>query len=286
MTRLAGASIEADTVSDAWLLGVRAIHGAAGRSVHHLVTRITDPTREDVDLRGQVDSVLAEQDLPPVETVANTIFPAAMARQNPEPAELGERYRASYRRIRRFKGNEGGTYFGRMVDYPHPERGSVDQLAELVRKLRDELGQKGPIHARYEVAPSLPEPEAAETTSSGQPAGDRDTDHADAVAGPDLDGEVKIAAPGYNAGRIGFPCLSWCSFQLDDEHLHLVAHYRSQYLIQRGYGNYLALARLQRYIADAAGLHTGQLMIVAGYAKLDGRRWPVQQLLRENAEAA
>ncbi len=234
--------------------------------------------------------MLAEQGYPPVETVANTIFPAAMALQTPEPAGLGQRYRECYGRIRRFQGNEKGTYFGRMVDYPHPKHGSVDQLADLVRKLQVELGLSGPVSARYEMAPSLPGPDApVQEDQGGEPEVDTDDGStADVITGSEttVDGTVRIVAPGTDTARIGFPCLSWCSFQLDGEHLHLVAHYRSQYLIRRGYGNYLALARLQRYVAEATGLHTGELMIVAGYAQVDvTSARPVQQMLRETPPA-
>jgi thymidylate synthase len=68
---------------------------------------------------------------------------------------------------------------------------------------------------------------------------------------------------------MGFPCLSGCSFQLDHGIVHLLAHYRYEYLIQRGYGNYLGLARLLNYVATSAGLIAGQMTIVTGRAHVD-----------------
>ena len=75
-----------------------------------------------------------------------------------------------------------------------------------------------------------------------------------------------------------------CSFQLDGSHLHMVAHYRSQYMIQRAYGNYLGLGRLLAYVAENAGIEPGELMVVAGYAQIDsnGRR-QLSRLLRRTS---
>jgi thymidylate synthase len=75
-----------------------------------------------------------------------------------------------------------------------------------------------------------------------------------------------------------------CSFQLDHNHLHLVAHYRSQYLVQRGYGNYLGLGRLLGYVAEATGLLAGELMVVAGYIAVDGYRRAVTKTLASTAD--
>ncbi len=65
---------------------------------------------------------------------------------------------------------------------------------------------------------------------------------------------------------MGFPCLSFLSFQVDQDQLHAVAHYRYQFLMQRGYGNYLGLARLMGYVAGQVGLDPGRLMVVVGRA--------------------
>ena len=79
---------------------------------------------------------------------------------------------------------------------------------------------------------------------------------------------------------MGFPCLSFCSFQLDQDRLHMVAHYhRRQHLIVRGYGNYLGLGQLLGYVCAMTGLSPGELMIVAGAAQVDAPRYRVKQLL-------
>jgi hypothetical protein len=48
---------------------------------------------------------------------------------------------------------------------------------------------------------------------------------------------------------------------------------RYEYLIERGYGNYLGLSQLQCYVAEQVGLSVGQLTVVAVRAQVDdGRR--------------
>jgi len=60
----------------------------------------------------------------------------------------------------------------------------------------------------------------------------------------------------------------------------MVAHYRSQYLIQRGYGNYLGLSRLLCYVCRTADLRVGQLMVVAGSVRVDAPKYQIVHLRR------
>lgn len=105
-----------------------------------------------------------------------------------------------------------------------------DQLSTLVRKLR-EASSGTAMKSRYELAVY---------------------DHA-------RDGRK----------RLGFPCLSFASFHLAGGCLHASAVYRNHYLIERAYGNYLGLARLQAYVARAADLDVGELLVTAGHAEVE-----------------
>jgi thymidylate synthase len=92
---------------------------------------------------------------------------------------------------------------------------------------------------------------------------------------------VGIFEPGQDRNRaMAFPCLSHCSFQLGrDGRVHALAHYRSQYLLQRAYGNYLGLGRLLDYVATSAGLSTGELTVVAGHIQLEAGVTDVRRLV-------
>jgi hypothetical protein len=116
----------------------------------------------------------------------------------------------------------------------------VNQIAEVIRRIGVERGYSGPKTARYEVG----------------------LEH--------FSGCVPVQEPSRDTSPMDFPCLSMLSFQLDHgEKLHVVAHYRSHYLIERAYGNYLAVGRLLAYICDRAGITPGSMTVVAGYAQVD-----------------
>lgn len=282
--RTAFGMVSAATLSDAWLETLTQVAATPDRKLFHTVTQITNPTAENPAVRAAVDSLLTERDDQPIETVANTLFPAQLASTSRDTAHLAARYRAAYPTIKRIhKSNRRGTYFGRLVDYPSAA-GPLDQLSSLIRKLNQELGGARPKGARYEVpiacgveAGDDPAPKEIEAVDDG------------VLEGPTT--AVPIHAADRDTSPMDFPCLSFCSFQLDHGRLHLVAHYRSQYLVQRGYGNYLGLARLQSYVAALVGpqpgqVQPGQLLVVAGLAHADAPKYRVAALARSVTSAA
>ena len=228
-------------LSRAWAHTLLAVAARPGHRAFHTITSISDVTNQDAGVRHVADELLAERKLASVDTVANTLFPAAMAEAEPDPARLGARYLRLLPQLKILDHNNNkGTYFQRLVGYAGASGDPVNQIVELVRKLDVELAAPGPKSARYEV--SLVQPSAA----------------------------LPILDPERDTGAMAFPCLSLLSFQLDRrETLHAVAHYRSQYLLQRGYGNYLGIAGLMQYVAATAGLRPGRLTVVAGLAAAD-----------------
>lgn len=242
--------IRGTDISDAWAQTVVAVAGEPDHRACHVVTRILDPTTENPDMRALADGALEDRGLASVETVANTLFPSALARQTTDPTLLGERYMALLPTLKDLSHeNSRGTYFERLVNYETTD-GPVNQIAELTRRLSVELATDGPVTARYEVA--LEQPTAALPVHQA-----------------------------HDNVRIGFPCLSLLSFQLDHGQLHVVAHYRSHYLLQRAYGNYLAVSRLLCYVCGQAGLAPGQVTIVAGYAQVDHFRAATVDTVRQ-----
>ena len=233
-------SVAEPNLSRAWAHTLLVIAAQPDRKAFHTITTIADVTREDADLRQVANTLLAERHLDDIGTVANTLFPAALAAAEPDPARLGERYLRLLPQLKKLDHrNNKGTYFGRIVGYAGPTGTTTNQLVELVRKLTVETATVRPKSARYELV----------------------LEQVAAVAIVDAERDT---------GAMAFPCLSLLSFQVDHgQHLHAVAHYRSQYLFQRGYGNYLGLAGLMQYVAAAAGLEPGRLTVVAGMATAD-----------------
>lgn len=83
---------------------------------------------------------------------------------------------------------------------------------------------------------------------------------------------------------LGFPCLDYVTFtpNTQEKTLSITALYAEQYLFDRGYGNYLGLCRLGRFVAEQMGLQFAQLTCIASCAKLGeaiGKR-DAQQLVQ------
>lgn len=257
-------------ISTAWLAACEAMDDNA-RTALHTVVRIEDPLSEDPAIRSALDWTLAKRGLQPVSTVANTIFPVAVAQTSHDHLELSRRYMAMLATLKRLAPgkNNQGTYFGRLVAFPGA-KGPVNQLDAIIGRLRVEGAKKGsktgPLTAAYEAGFTDPE-------GIGSPSG------------PCVTAAMPVRVPGQDNRVPGFPCLSYCSFQLDREGtLHAMAHYRSQLMVERAYGNYLGLGQLLGYIAAQAGLCRGELTVTAGYAMLDCRHDISALISRASAE--
>lgn len=240
MTILGDRVIDASTISEAWLDAITLLHRSGGnRKAVHLVARIRNPTTEVPEIRAEADRLIDEgpDTLTAVDTTRNTIFPASWARRNPEPEDLAAYYRDRYGDLKRFQHNEKGTYFGRVVAYPRADGTVGDQLTETVRKLRQELAVRGPKSSRY---------------------------------------EINIYSEYKDTGPMSFPCLAHISVHLHDGALHMQAVYRNEYLIGRAYGNFLGLGQLLEYMANAAEVAVGELLMTINHAELDGNVGPVK----------
>lgn len=244
MTIVGDRLIEAGSVSEAWLNAITLLHGTKGRKAVHLVARIHDPTGEIPEIRAEADQLIEQSNAKPapwpIDTTRNTIFPAAWARRNPEPEDLAQYYRDRYSELRQVgdrRDNTRGTYFGRVVAYPRADNTFGDQLTDTVRKLRQELAGGTPKSSRY---------------------------------------EINIYSEAKDTPAMSFPCLAHVSVHLHDKRLHMQAVYRNEYLIARAYGNFLGLGQLQAYLAVAAGLELGELLMTINHAELDGNSGPVE----------
>ncbi|OLT30694.1 hypothetical protein BJF79_38400 [Actinomadura sp. CNU-125] len=259
--------ISAPNVSQAWLEAVRALDrkGSDPRALH-MVVSIDDPTTEEEPIRAAVDMLLRDLDLPPADTVANTIFPAALAATCADHDELVERYLKYLPRLLKFKGNHLGTYFARLIDYPGP-KGPVDQLGAAIARM-----QKGgrARFTRYEALVDQPMPHTPETMKDKATENEAmGKEFVDPGSAP-VEAFSPIYVPGKDNTPGSFPCMSHCSFQLDAAgKVHALAYYRSQSMVQRAYGNYLGLGRLLDHVVGQAGLETGRLTIVAGQAQIE-----------------
>lgn len=243
--------IASESISNAWLEAVSHLYMTPGGSAVHLMLRIANPATNDLTVQAAAQGLIDDWNLQhpqkpmyDIETTRNTIFPASWADRNPEPRDLAEYYRKRYARLRGHDTNNNkGTYFGRLVAYPRESKyeDTSDQLTNLVTKLRQELRGRNPKSSRY---------------------------------------EVNVFSERYDTNPMSFPCLAHISFHLDSQRrIHQQAVYRNEYLVGRGYGNYLGLAQLQCYIARACGITPGEFLVTIGHATLDGRRRAIRDML-------
>lgn len=71
------------------------------------------------------------------------------------------------------------------------------------------------------------------------------------------------------SAQLGFPCLQHVTFAPSGDALNVNAFYATQYLVERGYGNYLGLCRLGRFVAQELGLRLARLTCLVGVGKCD-----------------
>jgi len=240
-------SILGDTLTDAWLADMEHLRDNGGEQLN-LVTTVADPDPDRVNARvvAELDDWLLRKGKQRVGTVANTIFPAAYLRGSANRQQLYDRYLTCLPRLRKQKGNGNGTYFGRLIEYPASadvKRGeTMNQIEGIIQKLQTQLRGRGPKRFAYQAQVFVP---VRDDTSV-----------------------------------MGFPCLSFVSFQLDQGRLCLTAVYRNQYYFQRALGNFVGLAHLQHFVAGEAKLGLGSLTVHACHAELDALSdWEAGQLI-------
>jgi thymidylate synthase len=228
--------VEASTLSEGWLGAASLLRNAPGKKAVHLMVRIVDPTAEVDEIRAAAAELMtAEGKRAPIETVRTTIFPARWAERHPAPEDLAVHYRENYSELCGFAQNQHGTYFGRVVAYPRDEAEEdlADQLNETVQKLIKEQIQ-GNKSSRYEIN----------------------------IYNERHDGQRSM----------GFPCLAHLSVHMHEEVLHMQAVYRNEFIVERGYGNFLGVAELQAFIAKSVGLEIGELFVTVGHGEFDGAK--------------
>ncbi|MEU1439650.1 hypothetical protein ABZ438_37120 [Streptomyces sp. NPDC005786] len=252
-------TVDAPDISRAWLGACEQLAKLPGTRAFHTVVRIAQPLREDPQLRSELDRLRSGRTMAlyPIDTVVNTLFPVGLAKTCQNHEELAERYQALYPRLCKVRRNAHGTYFGRLIAYPGAGKkpDPVDQIARVITRM-NKLRATAKWSAVYEAG-------TAHVLDSEKVAED-EPDSAE-------DTEAVVRAAALDTQPRDFPCLSHCSFQFDatTNSVHLAAYYRSHYMFDRAYGNYLALGHLCAWVAEQTGLKPGTLTVLAGSARLD-----------------
>jgi hypothetical protein len=207
---------------------------------------------EDATIRDALDAALSASEMQKVQTVANTIFPQALWR-----TAKGDRqtlYAGYLENLPEYvamepQKNGRGLYFGRLIAYDINHKDgerltyipdgaipeSGNQLEFLIQRCK-----KGVRASAFQI-------------SVFDPARDH------------------LSTP-----YLGFPCLQHVTFVPDfhDGTVSLNAFYATQQLFEKGYGNYLGLARLGLFFASQTGLELTRVTCFAGVEKIDSDSKP------------
>lgn len=185
---------------------------------------------EHASLRAELDTELKKQGMVSIADNAFMIFPHRVWQHGGrDRAWLFERYDRMLPKIRALDHkNCYGTYFGRMIGYVGEKDGAVHAVNQLDHILsiwdRDRATGHRPRVSALQVSCFDPPKD-----HSGQPVR-------------------------------GFPCLQQVSFAYDDAGgLAISAYYPTQYVFDRGYGNYLGLCHLGQFMAHQMALNLVRL---------------------------
>lgn len=229
--------IEAASVSLAWARAIDEFERVSGTSIPSLVLSVTGFSAgvvvEDPVLREALDRLLAETGMWDVETAAFTIFPTEIWQISKlDRKELFVLYRDTLPRYQSMeKAHNGrGLYFERMTMFGSGPH-EGNQLEFVIQQHN---ARKGVRRSMFQV-------------SIFDPARDHVTN-----------------------AQLGFPCLQHVTFLPLKSGLIVNAFYATQQLFERGYGNYLGLARLGAFMAREMGLEMARLNVYVGLAKLEG----------------
>ncbi len=237
------------TCASAWFSAVRTVNAQPDHEAYNVVIDITDPLKasaHDKKVITLVNGFLEEHESPPLQTVANTIFPYSLYERYGAP-RFYDAYLKIYPKI---KQQGWGRYFERMIKV-NANGVIINPLGEIVNKLRNGLEGNGRLfHNTYELA----------------------------TYDPAMD--IRIYDPSRDASRnMNRQCLSFLSFKINrKKELSLTAVYRNHYYIARLLGNLIGLGRLLEFVTKETGAKIGALTIISTHAQVDTDKWTRKEI--------
>lgn len=243
-----------DCVS-AWREAVRLVDSQSGHEAHNVIIDVADPTARATlsdPAVAEVDAFLAAHDKKPIETVANTIFPAALYHRHGAPLFF-DRFRDNVLPKVRLKDTWSGYYFERMMQLPQPDGLPINQLWGIVERLRNPNVSS---LNKFELLIFDPVRDVNNSAFGGQCLSFA---------------SLKLIGKGAQR-RIG-----------------MTAFYRNHFYMEKLLGNLIGLGRLLSFVAKEGGVGLGPLTIVSTHAEIDAGKWTrgeLQQLFARCDQAS
>ncbi len=234
--------VDSPNISTAWGAALLHAYHSTDKSRTPLLVCIsgfsTPVPDEDTAIRAGVDIALRAADKVSVETSGAMIFPYDFWVRRGKPSSRAFSEVCVKRLLPRLKArdqrNRFGTYFERMMGFTgwqHGEPKTVDQLSFVIDLLNKET--RWPRKSALQIG--ILDPAKDHTGQSVR----------------------------------GFPCLQQVSLTHDgDRRIAIHAFYPTQYIFDRGYGNYLGLCHLGAFIAHETGLIFSRLNCFVGEPQL------------------
>lgn len=253
-------AIAASSRADAWFKAVNAIIADDDWEAFHLVVEIADASKsgtKDKAIEATVNDFLVAHDSQPLQTVAETIFPASEYLRH---GRDGVYTHYPERVFPQIKDGTWGTYAHRLLRRKAANgRDYFNPLEDCVGKIRNQLSRPTTFRACFEIN----------------------------IADSGFDLHTYDACVDRRRLR-GGPCLSHLGFKINGRRrLLLTATYRYHFYIERFLGNMLGLAQLQSFICQETGLEPGPILCVSSLAKVEtGGPWGKRDVLALISETA
>jgi thymidylate synthase len=240
--------------ASAWREAVRLVDTKPRHEAHNVIVDVANPIADSSlqDSRIAVVNSFLSGCEKSVETIANTIFPEALYQRYGMP-EFVELFKNKILPKVRRSDRWSGYYFERMIDYPMADGTTLNQLSDIVNRLKSNQ-----VKALNKFELSLFDPT-------------RDVD----------------------LSPYGGQCLSFISFKIvpgQEKILTLTAMYRNHYYIEKLLGNLIGLGRLLNFVAIESGLKVGPLTVISTHAKIDNpkksKRSDLHAMLKKFDQAA
>jgi thymidylate synthase len=230
--------IIANSFQDGWIEAVHTI-----KSFHwdmwSLVVQIKDVEIFDRSFNSDVEKFALDNSLLKPKTVAYTIFPFTLHRENVSREKLYERYLSYFNYPPRKKSLKWGTYFYRMINY-ETSNTFVNQLDNIIEAINN---RKRRSRAAYTIIIEKP---GGETIRP-------------------------LGAPCLNYIAV--------QYDNTENSISLLATYRNHDFLKRAYGNYWGLCKLIKFIADSTHTKPGRLTCISSHAYIDNKISTIQRFL-------
>lgn len=235
--------IESDNVSHAWGRAFLRLLDKGVTRLNPLILQInvgdTGNAWEDKRFREPLNQLLGEIDAVPIEGTINTIIPHNLYNPKLGREKFYQNFLKGWPRLARCRKNQHGNYFLRLLSYPDLDysstwRKSAKSASPQLEYLIDGLQKPGLRNSALQAMLYYPP-----VDSNG-------------------------------SALLGFPCLQ--SIHLtkchDDSTFTLTAIYPSQHLVTRGYGNYIGLILLGKFLEQESGVRLSKFICLSSQATL------------------